>query len=251
MSKNKDLIVYWSPPITTYDGEIIDRSFLYPKPESIFLDKSRQKSKLSMPHASFFACPAVNKKMQNTIVFSNSVNSSYHFDFTDIENKVVESVPNSLDISVLRNPILDSGPCLSIGLSYMLFAEESVNAFFTPPYFHEAKYTKYGAVMPGEFDIGQWFRPYHIDLQMWNNKGNLVIEDGEPLFYVEFKTDKRIKLKQFNMNKTLTSFSNSCVDVTRIFGPGQTLKSRYDRFKQVGMRDKVLTEIKKNLVEEN
>jgi hypothetical protein len=53
------------------------------------------------------------------------------------------------------------------------------------------------------------------------------------------------------MNKTLSSLSNSCIEATLIFGPGQTLKSRYNRFRQVGMRDKILTEIKKNLVEEN
>ncbi len=249
MLDKKEITVYWSPGLHIKDDRVIDGSFLYPNPESLFLDKAKNKSKLSAPRESFFSCPAVSKKMKNTFVFSNALESSFYFDFTDPDKQIIENSPNSLDISILRQPTLNTGPCLSINLSYMFFADEPVDAFFTPPYFHEPKYTKYGSVIPGEFNVGQWFRPFNIDLQMWKNKENFFIEDGEPLFYVEFKTDKKIKFKQFNMNRQLNDYALSCIDTTNIFGFGQTLQSRYDRFKKVRMRDKILTEINKNIID--
>ena len=250
MSKDKDITVYWSPGLSIVDNSIRDNSFLYPKPESLFADKAKDKSKLSLPKDSFFSCPAVSKKIKNTFVFSNAMDSRYYFDFTDKNNQIMTASPNSLEMSVYRAPVLYSGPCLSISLSYLFFAEESVDAFFTPPYFHEPKYMKYGSVIPGEFDIGQWFRPFNFDLQMWNNKGDIIIEKNEPLFYVDFQTNKKIKLKRFIMTKQLQSYAESCGNSTNTFGLGQSLKSRYDRFRQVGLREKVLTEIKKNLIED-
>jgi hypothetical protein len=43
---------------------------------------------------------------------------------------------------------------------------------------------------------------------------------------------------------------NSCINSTEIYGLGQTLKSRYSQFKNVRLKDKILTEINKNLIKD-
>jgi hypothetical protein len=119
---------------------------------------------------------------------------------------------------------------------------------FTPPMFHQPKYTQYGSVCPGEFDIGQWYRPYPLEMQMWGDKGIINLEHNEPLFYAEFKTDKKINLIRYRMTNRLSSYVNHCVDTTNYWGKGLGLQERYNRFKVSSMRELILAEIKDNLI---
>ena len=84
---------------------------------------------------------------------------------------------------------------------------------------------------------------------MWDNKGIFEIKENEPLFYVEFKTDRPIILKRFNMNNQLDKIARGSVFSSNLFGKGQTLLSRYVKFNNSGLRDKILKEIKNNLID--
>jgi len=101
------------------------------------------------------------------------------------------------------------------------------------------------------FNIGSWFRPYFTEIQMWNNHGELIIKENEPIFYVEFLTDKKIKLVRFKYTKKLLTYSQHCVDAPSIFGLNLPLVKRYEKFKQSKMRDIILKEIKENIVGES
>ena len=78
---------------------------------------------------------------------------------------------------------------------------------------------------------------------------NFEIKENEPLFYVEFKTDRPIILKRFNMNNQLDKIARGNVFSSNLFGKGQTLLSRYIKFNNSGLRDKILKEIKNNLID--
>ena len=101
---------------------------------------------------------------------------SYAYDFTDDKKEIIHTSQSYLGYSVDRNASLDFGPNIHIGLDYLFFSDEPVSAFFTPPYFHKPEYTNYGSIIPGEFDIGQWFRGYSFEVQMWNQKGEFEKE---------------------------------------------------------------------------
>ena len=103
--------------------------------------------------------------------------------------------------------------------------------------------------MPGTFDIGQWFRPYTFETQMWQQKGEFAIDADEPIFYVEFLTDKKINLKRFKMNATLVSYQEHCSSSGKLWGLGTPLEKRYQRFKESKMRELILKEIKNNLID--
>jgi hypothetical protein len=250
MKKNKNpIIIYWSPFMSD-DAPKIDWTLLYPEPKTVFADLVKDKTKHSGKD-SYFACPAVTNKLKNIFVFFNSLKSSHTYDYTDGKEEIQLLNNHGLHLQKTRPSSVNKGPTLLYSLSYIFFSEESLDAYFTPPMFHKPGYIKYGHTMPGEFNVGEWFRPYNFEVQVWNDKGEIHIEEDEPLFYVEFKTDRPIILKKFNCNKTLTLYAESNAISSFVFGRGEGLLKKYKRFKDVGFREKILTEIKKNLVDQD
>jgi hypothetical protein len=108
---------------------------------------------------------------------------------------------------------------------------------------------KYGASMFGEFDIGQWFRPINWELQMWEKEGILSFEEGEPAFYLEFKTDKKLVFKKVKLTEEIRNVSAECGTSPKYFGKFLPLEKRYKRFREAGMRERLLSELRANVIE--
>ena len=115
----------------------------------------------------------------------------------------------------------------------------------TPPFFHEPKYTKYATCVPGIVDISSWFRPFSMEIQLWNMTGEVNIEEDEPLFYANFQTDKPIKLKRFTMNEKLYGYSAHCSQAPNWQGKHLPILNRYRVFKNSRMSELILKEIQK------
>lgn len=254
------ITVYWSPQLFLHNNW----NFLYPKPKTLFSSVKehtslKNEAELSgdlMKHTTkILACPAVSNKFKKIAVFESPMSCSYNYDFNNFfktSKYILEpETKQYIDVRVERPPVVDYGPTITFSLSYFLFAEESLDAYFTPPMFHPPKYMKYGSVVPGEFDIGRWFRPYNLEIQMWNQSGKFELQENEPLFYTEFKTEKRVVLKRFQINDKLHDAAVACINSKNIFGSGQTLDERYNRFENTDMRDMILSEIKKNIISES
>lgn len=246
MSK-KSITVYWAP-YYEITNPIEDWSILYKKPHSVFSDLMKIKSSKEID--TYFSCPVVASKFKKTFIFPSPSNLHYAFDFSS-DNKRIDGVGNTqLPYKIRRSDSIVNGPIIEFKVGYIFFSDEPLDAFFTSPYFHEPKYTKYGSIIPGEFNIGQWFRPYSLEIQTWKSSGDIIFEEDEPLFYVEFKTEKNVEFRRFEMNDKLKSYTSSLVRGTDFFGLGQTMFERYNRFKSIGMREKILTEIHKNLIDD-
>ncbi len=252
-----NLTIYWSP---VWEPISKDWTFLYPKPKTLFsstkehdIEKTYDSSNSNS--TKIFSCPAVSGKFKKIIVFESPMSCSYQYDFfnfmIDGSHSIKPETKEYISYNVIRKSSIDYGPSIDFSLRYIFFSEESLDAYFTPPMFHPPKYIKYGSVIPGEFNIGKWFRPYNFEVQMWNKTGNFILEEKEPLFYVEFKTDKKIILKRFNMTEKLNNIVSSCIESDSIFGIGRGLEKRYEKFESTDMRDIVLNEIKHNLVFES
>ena len=85
---------------------------------------------------------------------------------------------------------------------------------------------------------------------MWDREGEFHIKEGEPLFYVEFKTNKNVVVKRFNVNEKLQKISASCIESFSLFGRGESFEERYRRFNDTNMREIVLDQINKNIIDE-
>ena len=245
--KEKPITVYLANGISP-DNADIDWTFLYPKPKNLFSTLIKEKSD-NVDKNSFFTCPAFSNLTKNTIQYFSPMNASYEYDFINKENEYfIPTTENFINANIKRKPALNKGNTVIFELRYILFSDEPLNVLFTSPYFSKPEYIKYGTVVPGIFDIGQWFRPFNFEIQMWSDTGKFYLKENEPLFYAQFQTDRKIIFKHFEMNRRLSMVSESCVDSTFLFGKGQTLFSRYNRFKSIGLREKIITEIEKNII---
>jgi hypothetical protein len=225
-----------------------DWSFLYPKPTTLFKDHFKNKDKESTNH--FFMCPASATKMKKTLVFHSPMSFGYNYDFSDGNQELSASGKQGLLMYPPRDRMLTNGPNFKIGLGYSFFANESLEVSFTSPFFHKTKYTESCSTIPGNFDIGNWYRPFGIEIQTWSNKGNIEFIEGEPLFYAEFKTDRPIVIKRYKQTDALIKYSETCMKTPEVFGLGETLIKKYNRFRSVGLREKILYEIEKNVFDE-
>ena len=258
--KNNPITVYWSPLFTVSEHDK-DWSFMYPKPKTLFKSTKEHTNKhellkhdeTDLDHANVvLACPAVSAKFKKIIVFENPVNCKYSYDFTDPENGFfTPTTKEYIDTKILRKPMLNYGPCIYFSLEYVLFSDEPLEVSFTPPMFHPPQYMQHASVIPGDFNIGRWFRPYTTEFQFWKESGEFALKEGEPLFYAEFKTERPVVLKRFKMNLELKRMSLACIQSYELFGSGQSLEEKYNKFEEADMQALVLNEIKKNIVVES
>jgi hypothetical protein len=244
--KKKPLKVYWAP---VFDRDTEDYTFLFNKPETVFNNLLKLKNKDNMDET-IFACPAFANMYKRMLTFSNTVDSEYEYDFSNGKKHISKNGDVAIPIVSTRPFVYNYGPNFIMPLTTIFFAEEPLKARLTPPYLHNSEFLKYGTIMSGEYDIGQWFRPFSFELQVWKDKGIIRFNENDALMYIEFFTDRPIELIRFNMSKELVELMKSVTTSRMVFGRS-TLAKKYERFKNIGMREKVLTEINKNLIDEN
>jgi len=251
MKDNKEddfITVYWAPAMSHEVELHREFNMLYAEPENMFSYLTSKRSENDQSK-SMMVCPAFKDKMKKTFFFKNSVECNFSYETSDNgqvyfrDNKAFPETVQSI-----RAPGLSFGPTIVVNFPYIFFSDSDLEASFSSPFFHPQGYSKYGAVIPGKFNIGSWFRPYATEIQMWNNSGELIIKEDEPIFYVEFLTNKKIKLVRFKYTKKLLTYAQHCVDAPPIFGRHLPLTARYKKFKESRMRDVVLKEIKENII---
>jgi hypothetical protein len=254
MTETDEVVVYWAPAV--FPGDFgddpnikIDLSagghLVYPTPKTLRSELMKDKNP-DRGAITFLSCPAAVSSFDRTVVFRNNLSCSYEYDLSDVNNLYMASNDHRyLNFIIRRPPALLEMPTVEFQLRWILFSEEPLEAIVTPPMFHPPKYTQYATAVPGQYDIGRWFRPVVFEVQAWKPVGNIVFEKDEPLLYASFNTDKKIVLKRFEFTKRLSDYSLSC---TRFYRGEPSLEKRYELFESANMREHILNEIKKNLV---
>lgn len=247
--KDSDVVnIYWCPvSISDHNPNLEnDWRILYDSPQNLY--DNFNKNRDHKGHDNFLVCPSVRNILKNTYYFTNLIDAEYKFSLVNNEVIVEPTSKEFLNYQVRRKPSITTGPLFELGLGYMFFADEPLVATFTSPFFHEPGYTKYGSIVPGEYDIGQWIRPYLFEVQCWDNSGVFKIKENEPIFYVRFNTDKKIVLHEFKETYNLRKLISVNVNIRNVYKTGGLLKSYYHLFNRSKMKNTILTEIKKGLV---
>jgi hypothetical protein len=247
--KDSELTVYWAPAFNPDDQKDpwlrAHGSLVYPDPKSLHSDLMSEKNPDRGP-STFLSCAAAVSSFNRTAVFYNSIDCTYDYDLSDVDNpKVDPKDERYLNFFIRRPPALLDKPTVEFQLRYSFFCEEPLEMSITPPMFHKPRYTRYATAVPGQFNIGKWFRPFVFEIQLWEPKGTLSFEAGEPLFYAKFDTDRKIKMQRFVYTKQLEMYSATSVN---FYKNEKSLDKRYDLFESTSMRELVLKEVKNNLV---
>jgi hypothetical protein len=101
-------------------------------------------------------------------------------------------------------------------------------------------------IIPGRYDIGKWFRPLEFPFILKNEFDDFSVKREDILYYLKFYTNKNIIFKQFLPTDNINNFWKSTTDLNaydnKRFG---SIENFYKMFK---LKDKILKEIKENLV---
>jgi len=235
--------VYYASPDNLQETQ--DWSILYKEPKSLnsyLLDNLNKTRNKDVNNRAYMSCTAFQRMTGNTYVIENPMTSSYTF------NETIESTSkNSLPILIKREPQLNNQILFEYDYPIIFFAEESLEIQYTPPYFLNAPHMQYGAVTPGQYNIGKWFRPIQTEINLWENIDTFSIKKDEPLAFINFLTDKKIKFVKFHMSEELAKIMNVC-STGSVWEQNVPLVNRYKRFHESQMITKTLNIIKKNVV---
>jgi len=235
------ITVYWA---NVPDGES-DWSIMFEEPISFMREVSINKNR-NNPDDNFLRCPAFIDVGKNLFVIKAPLNSSASFIIED------GNVSSKMDGGggkwvVNRPPSLSNQLVTSFSHPIVFFAEQDLDVMVSDPYFSITPHKSWGTIIPGVYNCGSWFRPIHMEFNVWPGMTQVSLEEGEPMAYIKFFTDKNIILKRFTMTNELMATAKSCSSAGW-WEPRVPLAKRYARFKQ-SKRDKfVLNIIKNNLV---
>ena len=239
----KEITVYYASPDNLQETQ--DWSILYKEPKSINnyltsnVNKNRNKD---VNNRAYMSCTAFQRITNNLFVIENPMSSSYLFD-----NTIESTSKNSLSVMIKREPQLNNQILFEYDYPIIFFAEESLEIQYTPPYFLQAPHLQYGAVTPGQYNIGKWFRPIQTEINLWDDIKEFKIKENEPLAFVNFLTDKKINFKLFHMSSELAKIMTVCATAST-WETNIPLRKRYKRFHESKMLQKTLQLIKQNLV---
>jgi hypothetical protein len=192
---------------------------------------------------SYRKCYAAQNFFKNTFI----VNHPLDFDvnvYGEFPNTVFE---NNNGILQQRQSVYKDALSFTYDYGWVFFSEESIDIAQFPPYMHNTETNKCASMPAGSFDISKWFRPVVPTYTLWEGNNNFKANAGEPMFYVDFRTDKKVKLQQFELTSDIFNLSQACENF-KLMKPFTPLEELYKRFTH-GKRDKRLLKlIKENLL---
>ena len=229
------IIVYWAPhSIAEDDGIVGNWNMMYHEPTNVFKHWTQFDIKSeNKEHDSFIKCPAFKNLSKNIYSWPWPFDSSYSYNAASTDVNQIEISPLSESYVACyppRNQTMTVGPSIEFSYRLHMFAEEPVEVMLTGPYLQQAEYMKYGFLTSGQFDIGQWFRTLNVEVQLYGNKGELHFKKDEPIFYVNFLTDRKIILKRFELTKEIDTYSRKCINAKHMFGYKMPLVDSYKIF---------------------
>ena len=103
-------------------------------------------------------------------------------------------------------------------------------------------------MIPGEFDIGNWMRDFHIEYLVPMETTSWNYKKGESFFYLELMTNRKIIFKKFDINdsKKIVEIATECVHSSSVnFDKPYGMKKRYKHFNTNGYKKQILSELQK------
>lgn len=239
--------VYWSPWYR--DERLYKENYLtHYEIDNLYADLVKKKDNSNFAD-NFFNCYAFKGAIKNTYCLRNP----YSVDFVyENGNTISRNPPKSGYDLAMTSQIKSSSMINALTINYcvnwIFFADKPLKIQTFHPWMHETELSKTAFYVPGEFDISNWFRPVEGAYQLFPGKNSFKSNEGDPLIYINFLTEEKIKLQKFYLSKELIDFSLSCTNLKH-YKKFTALNSLYKVFHKSRLKNKILSEIKNNLLE--
>lgn len=242
------ITIYWTPGSFT-DSEPT-KNYLYTKPYSVLSGLHKSKSDTAFLHA----CPAHKDIMTNVFRFDAAIDDNFDLPIKNLENlssyegKNYDLVTESkVGIYRPRKSSLDNYENVSYDMSWVIFASEPVEARMTAPYMPATNPVPGGMLAAGQYDIGKWYRPLNLDYHIPLVEAQFSVKAGDPLFFLEILTDRKVEFKRYNFTDKLKAMSYESAAVPGSYGRNKKMSEHYDLADRTSVPELVLSEIRKNL----
>ena len=241
-STNKEpIIVYWG--FMTSEVRQTQVSLMWGAPVPLIQDiEAPEHTDIG---ESYRACRGVNPFLKRTFMFLHPKSAS-----VEIPGGLNEPVVWVSDFNAWRGRPSSIKDRLTIDYDYMFlfFCDEPLVAQQFPPFLHDTTADKTASLATGEHDIHRWFRSLTPTYILHKGKNTVNITEGEPVFYIEFKTDRKIILKQFEATPEITQIAKE-VALHKQWFRFENLEKLYERFTGSNRHKRVSKLIHENLLE--
>jgi len=240
------MIVYWSVP--RYSDEI----FLgLDQPKSAFVDFKSQCPETSSGDqwTDFTLCPSVADFSRNLFSLKSPINLEFWWDGETVHFENTFSEEFFRKLVVMRDPKAGS---LSLRIvPYFFFTEEECEMQYSTALMSSNDFINNCNVVPGQVNIGKWFRPTDHAFLIKHKNQKIKINKGDTIANVRFVTKEKITFKKFYFTENCDDFFNKVVSYKK----SQTHKIKdyfstvYKDFENSRLKSRILKEIKNNLME--
>jgi hypothetical protein len=232
---------------------------LYKEPKKIW--KNLVDNRTPYADGSMFTCPSMKSLFSNLYsidaAISDTINlpdleSIYDDGSLGDEGQNLQPLVNTgarVSALVGRPSSINGYVNLEYNMSWHFFASEPVLARQTAPYFPPITPAPGVALSAGQLDIGQWFRPINIEYLVPIGTKTLQFNEGEPYFYLELFTDKKVVFKRFVLTEALRKLSEEATQAPFRYGKYFPLAKKYQMAKEGKLIEQIKAEIFANLVE--
>ena len=246
----KDTInVYWSSYSRMFN-------FSEPKPVIDIMLKNRRDTKDEHGDSkNILSCPASNDFFKNLFSINSTfpekvvwpegyLKKSNEFREEKHGDVFLKKHSNLFDFKLPRSNSMDGYIDIEYATSPIFFADQPLVARFMAPNYPPTTPSPGAILTSGQFDIGQWFRPYMLNYFIPIDNTTFEIKENDPLFYLHLLTDKKINFHKFKMTEEISQIKSETV----IWGNKiMSLPERYNFFNKGKNKDRLLEEINKNL----
>lgn len=231
------LNIYWS----CFEDEWLRATEPEPAIKRLY---SIKKTDIGNPNNNIGQCPAIYSYLKNVF----ALKSIYDYEFSIENNGVVSSLYNQsfIDSHVVVRDIEQK--FFSFSQKYIFFtdADSLKMTAYLHPIFEKNEVEKRTFSIPGEFDIGKWFRNIEFPFYLKDEYSSFEIKKDDFYTYIKFDTDEKISFKQFLPNKNIEFYLNSTLNSYSNMKHGKNSLNYY--YEMSKFKNNLLEEIHKNLI---
>ncbi len=239
---SKDIIVYWAnspmPDKNTYI------SMMSNPPIPLFKTLPKRASNRDALQ-NYINCRSLPNLYKNTFLITSPINANISINVID-QRCYPEGEGSQFFLE--ENRPFENMNRIDLDFSYIFFSEESLELAQIPAFIHKTTFSENAFIASGSFDISKWFRPIFPSFIFWKNSSQLQLKQNDPLYYLDFKTNKNVVLKQFEFTEQILEIMAGSISY-RNANPLSSLQHLYDRFAQSKKSQKLIKLIKENLID--
>jgi hypothetical protein len=189
-------------------------------------------------------CPVFNDSIKNTY----AIKSIYDYSFKIDDNNCTTPYYNQDFFDLHLNIRSIEKKFFSFKNSYIFFTDkDSLDlSCYQYPVFEDNEITKRCMIIPGNIDIGRYFRNLEFSFILKKEFDEFMVNEKDVLYYIKFNTKDKIVFKQFKMNDNLLKMVH---DVRLAnWGNNQSVNIEYF-YKKFKGKKYILNEIQQNILD--